>query len=156
MRRSRCDLRRLAPARRMLTVPCWYSRGARDIEIASGTAVWYRRGAPVVPLGWVLVRDPAGRFTPQAFLCTDQEVEPQQIVAWFIQRWQVEVTFEEAHAHLGPETQRQWSDRAIARTTPRHSGVVLARDCLCETLAGTGNHGDPYCCLVQEGLRNLL
>jgi hypothetical protein len=100
------------------TVSNWYSQGARNIEIASGTAVWYRSGAPVVPLRWVLVRDPAGRFTPQTFLCTDQEIEPQQIVAWFIQRWQVEVTFEEAHAHLGLETQRQWSDRAIARTTP--------------------------------------
>jgi hypothetical protein len=107
---------------RSVTVPSWYSHGARTIEIASGTAVWYHVGAPAVPLRWVLVRDPAGRFAPQAFLCTDQEVEPQQIVAWFIQRWQVEVTFEEAHAHLGMETQRQWSDRAIARTTP----VILA------------------------------
>jgi hypothetical protein len=101
-----------------VTVPRWYSQGARTIEIASGTAVWYRHGTPVVPLRWVLVRDPAGQFTPQAFLCTDQGIAPQQIVAWFIQRWQVEVTFEEAHAHLGLETQRQWSDRAIARTTP--------------------------------------
>lgn len=33
-------------------------------------------------------------------------------------RWQVEVTFQEARAHLGVETQRQWSDRAIVRTTP--------------------------------------
>lgn len=36
----------------------------------------------------------------------------------FVQRWQVEVTFEEARRHLGLETQRQWSDRAIAGTTP--------------------------------------
>ena len=28
------------------------------------------------------------------------------------------MTFEEAHAHLGLETQRQWSDLAILRTTP--------------------------------------
>jgi hypothetical protein len=33
-------------------------------------------------------------------------------------RWQVEVTFEEVRAHLGVETQRQWLDKAIARTTP--------------------------------------
>lgn len=33
-------------------------------------------------------------------------------------RWQLEVTFQEARAHLGVATQRQWSDRAIARTTP--------------------------------------
>ena len=38
-------------------------------------------------------------------------------------RWQVEVTFEEARAHLGIETQRQWSDLAIARTTPALLGL---------------------------------
>jgi hypothetical protein len=33
-------------------------------------------------------------------------------------RWSTEVTFGEARRHLGVETQRQWSDLAIARTTP--------------------------------------
>ena len=33
-------------------------------------------------------------------------------------RWQLEVTFREVRTHLGVETQRQWSHRAIARTTP--------------------------------------
>ena len=32
----------------------------------------------------------------------------KQIVAWFVQRWQLEVTFEEARAHLGVETQHQY------------------------------------------------
>ncbi|MGF6252379.1 hypothetical protein ABID82_006739, partial [Methylobacterium sp. PvP062] len=40
------------------------------------------------------------------------------ILGWFVQRWTIEVTFQEARAHLGVETQRQWSDTAIARTTP--------------------------------------
>lgn len=75
-----------------------------------------------MPLRWVLVRDPLRELVPQAFLCTDQAAEPEQILAWFIRRWQSEVTFEEARAHLGMETQRQWSDRAIACTTP----VILA------------------------------
>jgi hypothetical protein len=44
--------------------------------------------------------------------------DPVQIVGWFVRRWQVEVTFQEARTHLGLETQRQWSDKAIARTTP--------------------------------------
>ena len=51
-------------------------------------------------------------------------------------RWQVEVTFEELRAHLGMETQRQWSERAIARTTPALFGlfsvVTLAADILIE------------------------
>ena len=68
--------------------------------------------------GWVLIRDPERRFAPQALLCTDLVRDPAQIVAWFVRRWCVEVTFQEARAHLGVETQRQWSDKAIARTTP--------------------------------------
>lgn len=96
----------------------WYGRRERELEIATGTAVWYHAGMPVVPLRWVLVRDPAGELDPAAFLCTDLERTPGEILAWFVRRWQVEVTFEEVRAHLGVETQRQWSDLAIARTTP--------------------------------------
>jgi hypothetical protein len=73
---------------------------------------------PVVPIRWVLVRDPLRQFEPQALLCTTSNYNPEQVLRWFVQRWQLEVTFEEARAHLGVETQRQWSDRAIARATP--------------------------------------
>jgi len=73
---------------------------------------------PVVPLRWVLVRDPFGEFRPQAFLCTDLDAGPVEILSWFVRRWTTEVTFAEVRRHLGVETQRQWSDRAIARTTP--------------------------------------
>lgn len=66
----------------------------------------------------VLLKDPKGNFEPQALLCTVLLVPPEQIVPWFRQRWQLEVTFEEVRAHLGVETQRQWSDMAILRTTP--------------------------------------
>ncbi|MGI4748080.1 MAG: hypothetical protein ACRYFY_18855 [Janthinobacterium lividum] len=72
----------------------------------------------VVPIRWVLMRDPRNRFSPQALLCTDQACDPVQVLRWFVQRWQVEVTFREVRDHLGVETQRQWSDKAIARTTP--------------------------------------
>jgi len=96
----------------------WYGQGNKVVEIATGTAVWYSKALPTVPLRWVLVRDPQHKLEPQAFLCTDETVEPEQILAWFIRRWQIEVTFEETRAHLGMETQRQWSGRAIARTTP--------------------------------------
>ena len=66
----------------------------------------------------MLVRDPEHRFRPQALLCTDPARDPEQIVSWFVRRWCVEVTVQETRAHLGIETQRQWSDKAIARTTP--------------------------------------
>ena len=88
------------------------------VEFCSATAVWRHSGKPVVPIRWVLLRDPLERFSPQALLCTDPTRDPVQIIRWFVLRWQVEVTFQEARAHLGVETQRQWSDRAVARTTP--------------------------------------
>jgi hypothetical protein len=106
-----------------LTV-CWYGGTTRQVELASGTAVWYHSGMPVVPLRWVLIHDPLGTFATQALLSTNQAVTAQQIVEWFVLRWQLEVTFEEARAHLGVETQRQWSDLAILRTTPALLALV--------------------------------
>ena len=101
----------------------WYGGVERTIETATGPAIWYHGGMPTVPLRWVLIRDPAGQFDPQALLCTDQDVSAQQIVEWFVLRWQLEVTFHEARTHLGVETQRQWSHLAIARTTPALLGL---------------------------------
>jgi hypothetical protein len=103
---------------RTITVPHWYSVGPRTIQVATGTAVWYRVGLPVVPLRWILIRDPEQQFRPQALLSTDLEVVPGQAVQWFVLRWQLETTFAEVRAKLGVESQRQWSDLAIARTTP--------------------------------------
>jgi len=99
-------------------VSLWYGRTNRLVEITSATALWYRGGVAPVPIRWLLVRDPKGELAPQAFLATDIDARPQDILTWFVSRWQVEVTFEETRAHLGVETQRQWSDKAILRTTP--------------------------------------
>jgi DDE superfamily endonuclease len=71
-----------------ISVPGWYGPGARIVEFCSATAVWRHAGLPVVPIRWVLLRDPQGRFDPQALLCTEPAREPLQIVRWFIQRWQ--------------------------------------------------------------------
>jgi DDE superfamily endonuclease len=101
----------------------WYGGTTRSVELASGTAVWYHSAKPVVPIRWVLIRDVEGKFEPQALLSTNQTTTAPQIVEWFVQRWQEEVTFEEARAHLGVETQRQWSDLAILRTTPALLGL---------------------------------
>jgi hypothetical protein len=101
-----------------VTIAHWYGAGERTVEVVSATAVWYHSGLPPVPVRWVLIRDPQERFATQALLCTDLARTPVQILAWFVQRWQVEVTFEEARRHRGLETQRQWSAAAIRRTTP--------------------------------------
>jgi len=116
-----------------LTVARWYGEDQRAIEIVSGTAVWYHGGKPPVPIRWVLIRDPRGAFPTQALLCTDLDAPPEQIVAWFVLRWQVETTFHEVRDHLGVETQRQWSDLAIRRVTPALLGLfsfvtLLAHD----------------------------
>jgi DDE superfamily endonuclease len=104
-------------------ISLWYGRTNRLVEITSGTALWYRAGIPPVPIRWLLVRDPKGELDPQAFLATDLDARPQDILAWFVRRWQVEVTFAEVRAHLGVETQRQWSDKAILRSTPALLGL---------------------------------
>lgn len=96
----------------------WYDGTEQSIEVASGTAVWYRIGLPVLPVRWVLARDPEGKLEPKAYFCTDQSQSPVEVVGSFIKRWTIEVTFEESRAHLGMETQRQWSDLAIERSTP--------------------------------------
>ncbi len=99
-------------------ISLWYGRTNRLLEVATGTALWYRGGVRPVPIRWLLVRDPTGELEPQAFLATDLNTHPRDILTWFVSRWQVEVTFEEVRAHLGVETQRQWSDKAVLRTTP--------------------------------------
>ena len=76
-----------------------------------------------MPIRWVLIRDPAGKFTPQALLSTRLDLDPVQILTWFVRRWQLEATFEEARAHLGIETSRQWRNRSVARTTPSLFGL---------------------------------
>ena len=93
------------------------------VDVRTDTAVWYYAGLPPVRLRWVLIRDPQGEFTPQALLSTHLEYSPTQIVHWFVRRWAMEVTLEEARAHLGIETQRQWNDLAISRTTPALFGL---------------------------------
>jgi len=105
------------------TVDNWYGGEERSVEVASGTALWYGTGLPAVPIRWVLVRDPQGEFKTQALLCTDLGAEPERIVCWFVLRWQMETTFQEARRHLGVETQRQWSELAIRRTTPALLGL---------------------------------
>ncbi len=117
-------LRLLDPATvwERLSVP-WYGGETASVDVATGTALWYHPGQPPVALRWVLLRDPAGQVEPQALLSTDPTVSPSQIIAWFVARWPLEVTFHEVRAHLGVETQRQWSDLAILRTTPALLGL---------------------------------
>src|SRR5215213_4345577 len=114
-----------------IEVANWYGRGERTVEVSSATAVWYSTGLYAVPVRWVLVRDPQEEeeeeeeeeFAMQALLCTDLRTDPEKILCWFVMRWQIEATFQEVRRHLGFETQRQWSELAIRRTTPALLGL---------------------------------
>ena len=112
----------------LVTVPRRYSQHERQIQVVSSCCcVWYHSGMLPVPIRYVLIHDPEGRFVPQALLCTDLSADPVQIVSWFVLRWQLETTFPEVRTHLGVETQRQWSDLgsdlAILRTRPALLGL---------------------------------
>lgn len=96
----------------------WPDGTTRRLELASGTALWKQSGEPALPIRWVLSRDPAGGWEARAFFSTEPTDPAESIVTRFAQRWTIEVTFEEARAHLGVETQRQWCDRSIERQTP--------------------------------------
>ena len=106
-----------------ITVAGWYGNQERTVEVLSATAVWYSTGLPVVPLRWVLIRDPKDEFETQALLCTKLDADPERIISWFVRRWQMEATFQEVRQRLGFETQRQWSERAIRRTAPALLGL---------------------------------
>ncbi len=92
---------------------------------------------PIVPIRWVLIRDPRGKFAPQALVCTDVQAEPVQIVSWFVLRWQLETTFQAVRTHLGVETQRQWNERAVLRTTPALLGLFSLVTLCAHEQAGT-------------------
>jgi hypothetical protein len=117
----------------------WYGGQLKTLWVFSRTALWYTPKLPPVAIRFVIVCDPAGKLRMEAFFCTDLQATPVQILPWVVMRWSVEVTFEEGRAHLGLETQRQWSDQAIARTTP----VLLALFSIVTLLALRLSQGGP-------------
>ena len=115
------------------TVARCYGARDRPLPRLAGTAVWYHTGLPPVPIRGVLVRDPRDQFATPALLCPDLAADPLQLVSWFVLRGQREVTLREVRAPLGVATQRPWSERAVARTTPALLGLsarvaLLAHD----------------------------
>jgi hypothetical protein len=134
------------------SIPHWYGNTQRQIQFCSGTGIWYHGGLPPVAIRWVLIRDPEHRFDPLALLCTDPGADPPGIIADFVCRWQIEVTFEEARAHLGLETQRQWSDKAIARCTP----ILLSLFSLVTLLARHLHRRSPICARSATWYRKSL
>jgi hypothetical protein len=122
----------------------WYAQGKRTLEICTGRALWSRYGDDPLPIRWVLTRDPSGKRPPKAIFSTDPSQTAEQILKDFMKRWSLEVTFEESRAHLGIETQRQWSDQAIERSTPLLFGLFSL-----VALFGEVLHPDGYIPIAQ-------
>lgn len=105
-----------------------YGGEKRMAHVVSDTCMWGADGTTPIPIRWVLVVDPKGKLDPLPLMSTDPLMTPERMVELFVDRWGLEVTFEETREHLGVETQRQWSDRAIARSTPVLMGLY---SCVC-------------------------
>lgn len=100
----------------------WYKDERKPVKILTGTNLWYTPGYKPLAIRWVLVQDiKSGRF--EAFFSTDVKLSAEKIVEYYVLRWNIESTFQEVRAHLGVETQRQWSDKAINRSTPALMGL---------------------------------
>ena len=95
-----------------------YGGQRKTLGVFSHTALWYTPRRPPVAIRDVLVADPEGQRRMEACFCTDLQATPVEILPWGVRRWSVEGTFAEARAHLGVETHRQWSEKALARTSP--------------------------------------
>jgi hypothetical protein len=95
----------------------WYKGKEKTIEFISGTSLWYGYGIRPVPIKWVLIKGSEGS-EPTVLFTLDLESSVEKVIRDYINRWPIEVTFEELRRHLGMETQRQWSDSAIDRETP--------------------------------------
>ena len=121
-----------------LLISHWYGRTSYEVEVATGAAVWYHSGMPPVAIRWVVVRDPLGKLDVKGFLSTDLGLSAVEILSCFVRRWRVEVTFEEVRRHLGVETQRQWSDLAIRRSTPCLMGLFSLITLMADVLARQG------------------
>jgi hypothetical protein len=116
----------------------WYGGEKKRMLIFTRTALWYRMGYPPVRIKYVITRDPKGKLRDEVFAYTDTKVSAEQIINWFVMGWGLEVTFEEAREHLGMETQRQWSELAIARATPILLGVFSLVTIFASKLQGDG------------------
>lgn len=114
----------------------WYGQKQKCMHIATGTALWYHSGKPAVNIRWVLLRDPEGKLQTSALLSTDLSLTAEQIITYFVRRWSIEVTFQQVRAHLGVETQRQWSAKAIVCSTPILLGLFSLITLIADHLHG--------------------
>jgi hypothetical protein len=109
----------------------WYGGRRNPLWVFSHTALGSTPRRPPVALRYGLVGDPEGPLRLEAFCWTAVRATPVALWPGIVMRWSGAVTFEAVRAPLGGEPQRQWSAKALARTSP----VLLALSSLVTLLA---------------------
>lgn len=115
----------LTPRRREVA---WYGGSRQRVKFVTATGLWYdKQASAVTPIRWVAVLgdERAGRETAY-FFSSDPEWDAERIIEHYAARWNIEVTFEEARAHLGLETSRHWCRRSVLRGVPLLLGLFTA------------------------------
>ncbi len=116
----------------------WYGGRSQVMKVLTGMGLWTAPRLEPLPLNYLVTRDPSGTSRDAVYFCTDGKMPLAEILSRVVQRWSLEVTFGEMRAHLGMETQRQWSDLAIARTTPVLLGLFSVVSVLAVRWHGLG------------------
>lgn len=95
----------------------WYGGQIKEVLVSARNCLWLAgKESSVIELKaiWVQLRP-----TDEVILmATNVKMDSLLVIEGYIKRWNIEVTFRECRDYLGVETQRQWSDLAIDRTTP--------------------------------------
>lgn len=106
----------------------WYGGRRKLVWLCSRTGFWYKGPEGLKWIRWVVVRDPArqgvavaspeGGRRDEVFFTTDPALTLAEIVEAFVRRWSLETTFQEARRHLGLESLRNRSEKAVKRSVP--------------------------------------
>ncbi len=93
---------------RTVSVTNWYGNRPQVLDIAYDTTIWYHSGA-AVPIRWSLSAIRRATSNPRLSSAPTKPLIPSTSWGGSSGVGKVEITFQECRAHLGVETQRQWS-----------------------------------------------
>jgi DDE superfamily endonuclease len=105
------------------TIVTWYGGESKKVLYMYNQALFYQPGKGTVKIAWVLIRDPKGKLRDEAFYTTDLSMAPEEIIRHFVERWTIEVTFEESKRFLAVESTRNRKKESVLRSFPLLMGL---------------------------------
>lgn len=78
-----------------------YDGKKKKVRYLTNTALWGADDFHPVPIRWVLVVDPTDEMAPLPLMSTDVNLTAIKMIELYVDRWGLEVTFQEAREHLG-------------------------------------------------------